>query len=305
MSRGFRHSSGARISVATCVALLILSIAGSAHAIVRRHDVSDSKYLVKAQSVPGFVDLPHEGHGELINPRWVVTAAHAVSDMRDHPKDWFVMIGGRRRIVGKIVVYPDYDASAAAWKKLFDEINSGDAAAWIKRYDATMAGMHDIALLELKVPVSDVKPVPYYTGSAEAGRVAELFGAGATGTDITGVPDNAPHRGDLRRAQNRIASAEGPWIRYVFDCNADALPLEGVIGGGDSGGPVLISVNGIWTLAGLTHGLDGSIKDVLNVRAGHFKQGLCGQTYASTRVSFFARWLAETIASSSRSRPQG
>lgn len=299
MTKGVRHSLGARISGANCVALLLLAISGSAHAIVRRHDVSDSKYRVKSQSVPWLVNLPTEGHGALINPRWVVTAAHAVSDMRDQPGGRFVIISGRRRIVSQIVVYPDYDASTVGWKNLFKGIGSGDAAAWIKRYNAAMASMHDIALLELKSPVSDVKPVPYYTGSAEAGQVAELFGEGATGTDLTGVPDNAPHRGALRRAQNRITKADGPWIRYVFNCNADALPLEGVIGGGDSGGPVLINVNGVWTLAGLTHGFDGSIKDVMATRAGTFKQGVCGQTFASTRVSFFAHWIAETISSSS------
>jgi hypothetical protein len=299
MIKGFRQSLGARISGVTCIALLLVCVAGSAHAIVRRHDVGDSKYQVKPQSVPGLVNLPYEGHGELISPRWVVTAAHAVSDMRDHPKDWFVIINGRRRIVTRIVVYPDYDASTVGWKTLFKEIGSGDAAAWLKRYNAAMASMHDIALLELKVRVSDLKPVPYYTGSAEAGQVAELFGEGAPGTDITGAPDNAPHRGDLRRAQNRISKAEGPWIRYVFDCGTDALPLEGVIGGGDSGGPVLINVDGKWILAGLAHGLDGSIKDVLATRAGGFKQGLCGQTFASTRVSFFAHWIADTIGASS------
>jgi hypothetical protein len=122
-----------------------------------------------------------------------------------------------------------------------------------------------------------------------------VFGEGATGTEITGAADNAPHRGDLRRARNRITQADGPWIRYVFDCGADALPLEGVMGGGDSGGPVLIKVDGKWTLAGLAHGLDGSIQDVLATRAGSLKQGLCGQTFASTRVSFFAHWIADTI----------
>jgi hypothetical protein len=224
MIKGLRHSLGTRIRGANGVALLLLSIAGSAHAIVRHHDVSDSKYLVKPQSVPGFVNLPYEGHGGLINPRWVVTAAHAVSSMRDHPKDWFVTINGRHRIVTRIVVYPDFDASTVGWKKLFKEMGSGDAAVW----------------------------------------------------------------------------ADGPWLRYVFDCNAAALPLEGVIAGGDSGGPVLISVNGKWTLAGLAHGLDGSIKDVLATRAGTFKSGICGQTFASTRVSFFAHWIADTISSASR-----
>jgi len=217
--------------------------------------------------------------------------------MRDHPKDWFVLIRGQRRVVSRIVIYPDYEAATVGWKELFKEINSGDVTAWVKRYDAAMASMHDIGLLELQDPVSDAAPVPYYTGSAEAGQVAELFGDGATGTDITAIPDKAPHRGQWRRAQNRITKADGPWIRYVFDCNSDALPLEGVIGFGDSGGPVVISVNGIWTLAGLAHGLDGTFKEALAVRAGAFKQGLCGQTFASARVSFFAHWIAETVSS--------
>jgi hypothetical protein len=303
MIKGFRCRLGARIGGVASIALLLVCVAGSAHAIVRRHDVSDSKYLVTPQSVPGLVNLPYEGHGELISPRWVVSAAHAVSGMRDQPKDWFVTINGRRRMVTRIVVYPDYDAVIVGWKTLFKEIGTGDAAAWLKRYNAVMAGMHDVALLELKVPVSDVKPVPYYTGSTEAGQIAELFGEGATGTDITGASNKAPHRGDLRRAQNRITTADGPWIRYVFDCDADALPLEGVIGGGDSGGPVLLNVDGKWTLAGLAHGLDGSIKDVLATRAGSLKQGLCGQTFASTRVSFFAHWIADTISSSSGQTP--
>src|SRR5665213_220698 len=150
MIKGLRRSFGTPISRVSCMALLLVWVAGSAHAIVRRHDVSDSKYVVRPQSVPGFVNFPSEAHGALINPRWVVTAAHVANPMRDHPKEWFVTISGRRRIVTRIVVYPDYDASTVEWKKLFKEMGTGDAAAWIKRYNAAMAGMHDIALLELK-----------------------------------------------------------------------------------------------------------------------------------------------------------
>jgi hypothetical protein len=206
-----------------------------------------------------------------------------------------VTINNKRREVVRVVLYPDYEDSSEAWNKLFDQVKTGDAAEWKKRYDNAMASMHDIALLELKDPISDVTPIRIYRGTAESGEVVEIYGAGATGTDVTGAPESAPHRGALRRAENRIASASGPWLRYVFDCDASALPLEGAIAGGDSGGPLLIKNDGGRVLAGLTHGLDGSLEDLSHLRAGDFRQGLCGQTFASTRLSYFAHWIDETM----------
>ncbi len=260
-----------------------------------RHDVADSRYVVPEQSIPSLANLPSEGHGALIAPRWVVTVAHAVIDMRVRPpSDQYVMINNKRREVVRIVLYPDYESSSEAWKKMFEQVKTGDAAEWKKRYDNAMASMHDIALIELKYPVDDVSPIPIYRGTAESGQLAEIYGAGATGTDVTGAPESAPHRGVLRRGENRITNASGPWLRYVFDCDASASPLEGAIGGGDGGGPLLIKSDGRWVLAGLAHGLDGSLEDLLHLRAGHFRQGVCGQTFANTRLSFFAHWIDET-----------
>jgi len=290
-----------RLVVAICAAaaapILWLNPSNhAAYAVVIRHDVADSRYVVPEQSIPSLTNLPSEGHGALIAPRWVVTVAHAVIDMRVRPPgDRYVMINNKRRAVLRIVLYPDYEASSEAWKKVFAQLKSGDAAEWKKRYDNAMASMHDIALIELEYPVDDVAPLPIYRGTAESGQLVEIYGAGATGTDVSGAPQAAPHRDVLRRAENRVTSASGPWLRYVFDCGASALSLEGAIGNGDSGGPLLIKSDGRWALAGLAHGLDGSLEDVLHLRAGELRQGVCGQTFANTRVSFFAHWIDETV----------
>lgn len=267
-----------------------------AQAVVIRSDVPDARYLTSAEGLPALAYIPDEGHGTLIAPQWVVTAAHAVTSMRDEPSSSYVVIAGKRRDVDDVVFYPDYQAAASNWKTLFDQMKTADLPSWMLRYDAAMGSMHDIALLHLKNSVRDVAPLPVYRGRAEVGQIAEIYGAGATGTSVTGAADNAPHRGALRHAENRISAAKDQWIRYVFDCGATALPLEGVIAGGDSGGPVLINVRGTLTLAGLAHGMDGSTDDVRHVRAGSFHPGVCGQTYASTRVSFYAKWIDQTMA---------
>jgi len=125
--------------------------------------------------------------------------------------------------------------------------------------------------------------------------MVEVFGKGATGTSLTGTAPDAPHRTQLRRAYNRIAAAKNQWLFYKFDCGSDALPLEGTTSNGDSGGPVLINDHGTWKLAGITQGLNGTKSDLLAMRAGTFRMGLCGQVVSDTRVSFYARWIADTI----------
>jgi hypothetical protein len=288
-----RSIATSRITMAFLM-LWLFPTGHAAYAVVMRHDVAPAQYLARKSSVPFLVYLPSEGHGALIAPRWVVTAAHAVTSMQAR-KPWYVTINNKRREVAKIVLYPDYAASSEAWKKLFDQMKSENAAMWKERYDDAMASMHDIALLELKHPVNDVSTVNIYRESDEKGKLVEIYGAGASGTDASGAPDSAPHRGVLRRAEARVTNADGPWLRYVFECGPAALPVEGATAGGDSGGPLLIERDGKWSLAGLVHGLDGSLDDVLHTRAGDFRLGVCGQTFANTRLSFFAHWIDDTI----------
>lgn len=277
--------------------LMLLVIATSAHAIIIRSSVPDSRYIVPDNIFPALVDLPMEGHGALIARRWVVTAAHATLAMRTMRQHDYVTISGRRRDVAEIILYPDYLAVSKEWDMLFAHMRAGDARTWLAHYDSLMGSMHDIALIELRRPVEDVNPVELYRSADEQGRIAEILGKGATGSSSVGEYPNSPHRGELRRAYTRISGARAQWLDYTFDCGSPAPQLEGVIGSGDSGGPVLIEDHGEWKLAGLAHGLDGQMQDVERTRAGTFHAGVCGQRYASSRISYFAEWIDSVMAS--------
>jgi hypothetical protein len=109
------------------VPVLLLAVACSAGAVVIRDDVADSKYRVAASMFPALVDLPTEGHGVLIAPRWVLTAAHAIAWQ---PNIEVIVLNGAPRAVEKIVFHPGY-------KKLPQDIidsamKSGDASAVVE-----------------------------------------------------------------------------------------------------------------------------------------------------------------------------
>jgi hypothetical protein len=267
---------------------LILSLAPAITLpIVIRADVPDVRYVVPDSAFPALVDLPGEGHGTLIAPRWVVTAGHATQG-HEIAEVW---IHGKSRKVARVVPYPGFEEEYGS----FREVVKGLTLETWPVVQSKLESMHDIALIELVEPVEDVEPVPLYRESDEEGKVVEIAGKGESGNSRDGEDFHAPHRGKLRRAFNRIIRAHDQWLDYRFDCGADALPLEGVMGNGDSGGPVLIQSNGRWELAGLAnwkHWPEGHAE---------FTAGVCGQEYSNSRISYYAKWMDEVMAS--RSKP--
>ncbi len=260
------------------VGLLVIPLlagASPASAVVIRHDVPDSAYLVPADEFPALVDLPHEGHGILISEQWVVTAAHAT---QWHPVS-HVMINGKWRSVEEVIVHPGYKSGPHVPP-------SGDTAPFM----AIRAANDDIALLKLSQPLADVIPVAMHRTSNEQGHLGKLYGKGATGNGLDGQNMHSSHRSSLRRAYSRVSSADGKWLTYRFDASPQGHVLEGAPGSGDSGGPLLIEVDGRATLAGLTSWqfATGDISE--------FQPGRYDQVSYLVRISHYASWIDDVIA---------
>jgi chymotrypsin len=259
----------------------LLAVSSAASAIVIRDDLDDSQYRVPASEFPALVDMPGEGHGVLIAPQWVVTAAHAVTWQTEIKE---VQINGVARNVERLVVHPAYVKPP---QPLIDQVMATGDATLLR---VLLASSDDIALLKLKLPVTDVAPVVLYEGDDELGQIAKIVGKGATGDGATGYGAHDAHRTELRRAFNKITSAHGRWFCYVFDPVSSALPLEGMTGNGDSGGAVLIQVKNQWLLAGLPSWATAQ-GDVRTLR-----MGLYGQSSCNVRISHYIGWIESTMS---------
>lgn len=264
---------------------LLAAASSTADAVVIRDDVDDAQYRIAGSEFRALADMPGEGHGVLIAPQWVVTAAHTLPPQAALEK---VVIDGVARAVARVVVHPGYRTLP---QTLIDQAMASGEAMLIVVFLGTI---DDLALIELEQPVVDVAPVALYSGSKEAGRVAKLVGKGATGTGALGHDPQGPNRTELRRAFNTISSAYERWLCYVFDAPPAALPLEGVLGNGDSGGPVLLEVDGEWVLAGLA---------AWKVVQGHVmtaRPGRYGQTTCNVRLSHYRDWIEGVMTGASR-----
>lgn len=264
------------------VRLLLLSlllVSFDASAIVIRADVQDSEYRVLASELPALVDMPGEGHGVLIAPQWVITAAHAVTWQSEIKQ---VTINGMPRDVERLQIHPGYKKPP---KNLLDQA----LATWDwTLFRILLSSSDDIALVKLVQPITDVLPVAIYKTDNEYGQIIKILGKGATGNGVSGYEFTSPHRTELRHAYNKITSADGRWLCYIFDEPSDALPIEGGSGSGDSGGPVLIQTKSDWLLAGLTSWTDPQS----TIR----KPGRYGQISCNVRMSYYKHWIESVIS---------
>lgn len=278
--------------------ILLLFVTFHLNAVVIRHDVDPNLY--KVDKVPPFyIDMPFQGGAVLIDKHWLLAPAHVIYTFMYDYKDKPIMIHGVENKISEIIIHHDY--KKVEWSK-------GDPKLQMEQINNSK----DIALIRLHKAVTHVKPITLYKGNDELGMEMTGFGRGAIGTGITGEEEDSQGPSaityywyqltkffsdwaftsddyQLRTYNNVITEAKGHWLRFTFERGKFALPLEGTIGSGDSGGAVVIYQNSAPVLIGLAawREIDGNVEN--------YTFGTYGATAVLTRVSYFNDWISKHI----------
>lgn len=274
--------------------LLLVLITFNTHAVVTRHDVKPALY--KVPNPPEyFIDMPFQGAAALIDKQWLVAPAHVIYTFMYDYENKPIKIHGVENSIAEIILHPDYERVGEGEEK---------KESLLEQLTANI----DIALIRLAHPVNHVKPIAIYGGDSELGMEVTGFGRGAIGTGLTGEEKDSEGPGffvyswykitqfftdwvftqedyPLKRYSNQITDASKQWLRFSFDKGSRALPLEGTIGSGDSGGAVIITRNNTPVLIGMAswREFDGEVEE--------FSFGHYGETAVLTRISYFTDWI--------------
>ena len=278
------------------IVLLLFSFA--CNAVVKRHELAPEVYEIN-KTPDFFIDMPHEGAAVLIDKYWLVTAAHVIFyDYHDKP----IMLHGVENRIEKVIFHSGYKKDPGNW-------GQGDAKPLID----FLRNRDDIVLLKLAKPVKHLKPVARYYDDKEIGLEVTVYGRGATGTGLTGEIlstkepsfweslsnyitspftdlDETQANRRLNNYKNIIVSADENWVMFRFDKGNNALPLEGSVGSGDSGGPAITMKDGAPLLIGIAswQEYEGDLKDYVG--------GKYGAVSAFVRISSYNQWIDNTIS---------
>lgn len=125
---------------------------------------------------------------------------------------------------------------------------------------------YDVALVQLDRPVTDAGPPPLlYAGDIRVGLRIVIVGFGARGLGSTGEDSECDDPDDNRTAAENTVDAvtppsardtpdddSGNWLRVTLRREAEGGGrLDGILGGGDSGGSAWARIDGRWMVVGV------------------------------------------------------
>ena len=238
--------------------LFAIIISGFSLDIVMRHDVDESEYIALAEKYAGSSIRLNAGCGTFVLPNVILTAAHVaiVPQMGDD-----VTVDGVKYKISEIIIHPEYE--------------DGRSLA------------NDIAIIILEEGVPNIELAKLYYNNDEVGKEIIFAGTGWAGTGDKGMVEGSINKDrKMRAAQNRVDGIrEDGFIRFTFDApdSEDALPLEGISGPGDSGGPALWFDDDQAYILGVSSHQDG--------RGMGKPEGVYNVYEFYTRVSEFTDWI--------------
>ena len=246
----------------TLFTFLSLMILLPTYDIVMRHDVDEAKYLELAEQKGATALRLNAGVGTFIKADWIITAAHVCNPEYVGTE---LTINGKVYPIKQVVVHPDFDD--------------------------TRSIANDIALIQLESPVPGATLARLYREEEELDKEIIFVGTGYAGTGDKGMAEGAINKDrKMRAAQNKVDGIrQDGFIRFTFDGpdSGKALPLEGISGPGDSGGPALWFVGEQAYIMGVSSHQDGN-----GMGRPEGRYGVYGYY---TRVSAFAEWVDKVI----------
>ena len=228
--------------------LAAVALASQCYGIVTRDDVGEERFYKPQGLYPCAFSYDPE-HGALqdcgcscgatmIAPNWAITAAHCFAQGPTKLDGKVLQFRGRERRVDRVFLHP-------CGLEANDRIDRGQDNIPNK----------DVALIQFTDAVeTDSAICPLYPLSfgSERGKRVTIVGTGLSG--VANMPDEAL-RCDwrVRQAENVVEESIHSMIRMRFDSPRNRpLPLEGIAGDGDSGGPAFITVDGTPYVAGVS-----------------------------------------------------